>query len=118
MEDCLNPRVLYDSVVNAIEVFGSDSQKDALNSFEFNESMNVSIIKGENSIFKPISLEGLSKKEEIYGFVDDHRNKYLIAENYIKEEKSRSTLEKPKLFELILKYFEPNKIEQLREAVM
>lgn len=105
IEDCLEPKILYYAVVKSIQEHGSMGQRDVLASFTFNDEIKVSIIKGENSIFSPLTLEGIKQKEQIYSFIDDHRSKYIIAENYLKEVENQKSTKVPMLFDLITNYF-------------
>jgi ABC-type molybdenum transport system ATPase subunit/photorepair protein PhrA len=105
IEDCLDPKTLYDAVVKSIEQYGTMEQRDAIVHFTFNEEMKVSIIKSEKSIFKPTTLEGFEQKQLIYDFIDDQRNKYLVARNYIEETKTKHESFAPPLFTSIRSYF-------------
>lgn len=103
IEDCLDPEILYNAVLRAIGKYGTMNQRDAIRNFTFNENMIVSVIKSENSIFKPTTIEGIDQKQFIYDFIDDHRNKYLIASEYIEEAKIKIH-SFPPIFESIKSY--------------
>ncbi|PFK49021.1 hypothetical protein COJ14_23090 [Bacillus cereus] len=106
IEDCLDPEILYLAITEAIKRYGSLEQRDSIGNFAFNLKMKASIVKGENSIFKPINLRGYEEKQLIYDFIDDSRNKYLLAQIYLEEAKKRAAeAETPQLFQLIAKYF-------------
>jgi hypothetical protein len=107
IEDCLEPKILFDALVKTIRESGSDEQINALEDFEFNENVNTSRVKGEiiNTIFKPKKLEAIYNKIYIDKFIDDYRFKYLIAENYICIASSIETNLKPELFNLVEQYF-------------
>lgn len=105
IEDCLEPKILYKAIENAIQKYGSAEQIGVLEHFTLNENMSVSVVKGEKSIFQPLTMDGIEKKDLIYDFIDDHRNKYLIAEKYLEELKESEFDNKPQLFTLIGKYF-------------
>lgn len=106
IEDCLSPKLLYTAVVKTIEDHGVYEQKEAIKNFTFNDEMEVSIIKGEKSIFKPLKLESYNQKDLIYRFIDDHRSKYLIAKKYIQEANEEEKKEIPPMFSQIKEYFE------------
>ena len=105
IEDCLNPRILFDAIKKVIERDGNDQEKDAVNSFEFNKNIKISRIKGENSIFIPKNIEALGKKQIIYNIFEKNRLKYEICKAYIDICNKTICKMKPKLFELIENYF-------------
>lgn len=105
IEDCLNPQVLYEAISKTINEIGTMEQRDALGNFSFNSEVKNARVKGENSIFKLEKLEGLDTKQLIYSFTDDHRNKYLIAKNYVEIEKKK-VRDIPPLFRLIKEFFD------------
>lgn len=105
IEDCLNPQVLYEAISKTINEIGTMEQRDALGNFSFNSEVKNARVKGENSIFKLEKLEGLDTKQLIYSFIDDHRNKYLIAKNYVEIEKKK-VRDIPPLFRLIKEFFD------------
>ncbi len=106
IEDCLEPKILYSALVKTINEHGTMEQRDALGNLTFNEGIKVSVVRGENSIFRPLTIEGIRQKEHVYNFINEDQNKYLIAQNYIKEVKREGSTEIPKLFKLINSYFE------------
>ena len=108
MEDCLNPEILFTTLVKSINQYGNSNQRDAMGNFSFNKEIKSSFIKGEeNSIIKPTNIEGYQQKGLIYDFIDDYRNKYLIAQNYVEEAQKREVdkFETPRLFKLIEEFF-------------
>lgn len=107
IEDCLNPKLLYDSLVECISIHGDSLQRDSISMFSFNSNMNNSKVKGEHSILAPNSLEAIKQKEFIYQFIDNYRNKYLLSEIYIKNA-SAGEEEKPPLFQSIKEFFDMN----------
>ncbi|WP_346917376.1 AAA family ATPase [Clostridium sp.] len=106
MEDCLNPEILFNALMQTISSMGTEEQKEAIKEFVFNQRCEISRIKGENSILGPKTLEALAKKEIIYSVFDDYRFKYVIAENYIDIAIKQEEAEKPELFKEIQSYFE------------
>lgn len=109
MEDCLNPELLYTALIQSINQYGNSNQRDALAHLSFNTGMKASFIKGEEqSIIKPIDIKGYQQKKLIYEFIEDYRNKYLLAQQYIKEaqKKENEDIEIPQLFKLIRDFFE------------
>lgn len=107
IEDCLNPKILFDAINLVIDSEGTEKQKDILKSFQFNVSIKVSRIKGEQSIFKPLSIEALERKNEIYNIFENNRLKYQICKMYIKlsERAEYKYMQRPELFKLIEEYF-------------
>lgn len=107
IEDCLNPRILFDAINLVINSDGTEKQKDVLKSFEFNDYMKISRVKGEQSIFKPLNIEALERKNEVYSIFENNRLKYEICKTYIKlsERDEYRYIQKPELFKLIEEYF-------------
>jgi predicted ATPase len=108
IEDCLDPKILFNALKETVNTYGDMEQRDAIGLFSFNENAVVSRIKGEESILKPDSLEALDKKKYIYSFIDDYRNKYLLAETYVKfaeQAANERAVKEPQLFEAIREYF-------------
>lgn len=105
IEDCLDPELLYDSLVQCISKYGDSVQRDSIAMFSFKQDMKNSKIKGEQSILAPSSIEAIEHKEFIYQFIDDYRNKYLISELYVKNAMKRGH-KMPSLFRRIEQFFD------------
>ncbi|MCE5221787.1 MAG: ATP-binding protein [Clostridium sp.] len=107
IEDCLEPKILFEALTKTIKENGSAEQISALEDFEFNKNANTARVKGEAiyTILKPKKLEALYNKIYIDKFIDDYRFKYLIAENYICIANTIGTNLKPNLFNLVEEYF-------------
>lgn len=120
MEDCLQPKPLYDALIKTITEIGAEEQINVIQEFDFNSDIEISRIKGGDTktILKPKTLDAIYKKHIIEEAMDNCRFKYLLAENYIKEiESKRAKLglfnileddREPELFRLIEEYFNEN----------
>lgn len=83
MEDCLNPRVYYESVGLSIQNKGEESLKEIWNGFEFVEESKRSNLRGDNACIKPKDVKWLEKKNQIIEFAENNNNKYEIAQQYM-----------------------------------
>ncbi|WP_455810617.1 ATP-dependent nuclease [Clostridium butyricum] len=107
IEDCLNPKILFKAIEQIVNNQGNSEQKQALGYYNFNEDIPVSRVKGEQSIFKLNSIEGVDKKQILYKIFEDKYLKYSICMKYI--ELSRESEEgMPMVFNDIRVYFEEN----------
>lgn len=107
IEDCLNPLILYKAIEYIVSIEGSDEQKQALKFYKFNDDISVSRIKGEQSIFNLIDIEGLNKKDKLYELFEDNHKKYNICKKYI-EISSQLKDDTPPIFNEIRAYFDNN----------
>lgn len=107
IEDCLNPEILFKSIEEIVNIKGTSEQKQALLYYKFNENIPVSRVKGEQSIFKLASIEGVDKKKILYEIFEDKYLKYSICMKYI-ELSRKSKIDIPMLFNEIRVYFEEN----------
>lgn len=107
IEDCLNPEILFKSIEEIVNIKGTSEQKQALLYYKFNENIPVSRVKGEQSIFKLASIEGVDKKKILYEIFEDKYLKYSICMKYI-ELSRKSEIDIPMLFNEIRVYFEEN----------
>ena len=75
IEDILEPEKFYNSLKSAIEQFGDNSLKDCLNSFDFDETVKSSRIKGDYSILNPKGngRNAREDKAQIIQFIDEHK---------------------------------------------
>ncbi|KOP31161.1 hypothetical protein ADM98_01765 [Exiguobacterium sp. BMC-KP] len=102
MEDCLNPRKYYESIKEEILKTNNIDLINIYNKFKFNTDAKSSRVKSEKfSILEPKELVKFEEKKNIYDYLDDHHNKFLIAKNY--SQRSRGDL--PGLFKLIQEFF-------------
>ncbi|PFG05246.1 AAA family ATPase [Bacillus sp. es.034] len=103
MEDCLNPLKYFNSVKEVILGTDDENLKRIFSKFKFKEGTISSRIKPEElSILEPTELVPFDEKKQIFDFLDDHYNKFLIAKKYTSQERG----ELPELFVLIKKYLE------------
>lgn len=103
MEDCLNPLKYYEVLKEEISKTEDEGLIEIFNKFDFNNEAISSRIKSEEfSILKPKEFVEFCEKKEIYNFLEDHHNKFLIAKNYTSKEKE----DLPLLFKLIKEYFQ------------
>lgn len=82
IEDILNPKQFYYALKTAIDQYGKDEDKEALASFNFDETATHSRIKGDDSILKQNTLDRNIRedKQRIIDFVDAHKD--VIANIY------------------------------------
>ncbi|ACO87251.1 AAA family ATPase [Clostridium botulinum] len=107
IEDCLNPRILFKAIEEIVNIQGNFEQKQALGYYKFNEDIPVSRVKGEQSIFKLTSIEGIDKKHILYKIFEDKYLKYSICMKYIEISKELEGIVPP-VFNDIRAYFEEN----------
>jgi hypothetical protein len=83
IEDILDSRQFYNSVKKTIEEYGKQEDKEAFDSFIFDEEAHTSRIKGDYGILKQNKLTRNAKldKERIIQFVNTYKDK--IADNYV-----------------------------------
>jgi len=103
IEEILEPLKFYNSLKAAITQFGDDNIKECINSFDFDENIENSRIKGDYSILnhKGNGRNVREDKELISQFIDD--NKENIAEIYTSYPQ---TEKRPNWISLILKELE------------
>jgi len=107
IEDCLNPEILFKAIEEVVNIQGNPEQKQVLRYYKFNEDIPVSRIKGEQSIFKLISIEGVDKKDILYNLFEDKYLKYSICMKYIQLSRELEEVA-PLIFNDICAYFEEN----------
>ncbi len=106
IEDCLIPQLYYDSLVDTINDFGSDYEKDVMSKYKFDTEAKHSRLKGDNSCILPTDISYIQKKEVIVKFAENSDNKYLIAKKYVEKYKLSHRGEYHKLKLVIKKCFD------------
>ena len=103
IEEILEPLKFYNSLKAAITQFGDDNIKECINSFDFDENIENSRIKGDYSILnhKGNGRNVREDKELISQFIDDYKEN--IAEIYTSYPQ---TEKRPNWISLILKELE------------
>jgi predicted ATPase len=104
IEDCLNPKILYDALAKTIEQVSANDIQEIFSEFEFNDAVQTSRVKGEISILKPKNIEALEKKSTLYEEFEKNHFKYTLADNYISIEKEK-TEHRPDIFNKIKDFF-------------
>jgi energy-coupling factor transporter ATP-binding protein EcfA2 len=83
IEEALNPKSFYEALDNTIKNNENEEIKEVWNLFEFDNGVNSSFIKGDNSILNQTIQNGKTireNKELLNHFVD--KNKKNICDNY------------------------------------
>lgn len=91
VEEILEPELFYNALKDCIEKYGSNIEQEAFNSFEYDDSVITSRIKGDYSILNHLGngRNMRQDKELIIAFID--KQKRNIAESYIKAPKTGNT---------------------------
>lgn len=91
VEEILEPELFYNTLKECIEKYGSNIEQEAFNSFEYDDSVITSRIKGDYSILNHLGngRNMRQDKELIIAFID--KQKRNIAESYTKAPKTGNT---------------------------
>lgn len=91
IEEILEPKLFYTALKECIDNYGNNNEKEAFNSFEYDDKVMTSRIKGDYSIINHLG-NGRSMRQDkdlIISFID--RMKRNIADTYIKLPKTGNT---------------------------
>lgn len=104
IEDCLIPKLYYNSIVEAVNEMGTEEDIDVMNNFEFVEEARSSQLHGDDACIRPKKSSYYQKKKIILRFAENSENKYKIAKKYAKNYQQMSNAEIHKLAVEIEKY--------------
>lgn len=97
IEDCLIPKIYYDSLVDVINVVGTENEREIMSKYAFVTGAKQSRLKGDNSCIVVTDISYVHKKQIIVDFAENSDNKYLIARKYAEKYKQSSDREPHKL---------------------
>lgn len=97
IEDCLIPKIYYDSLVDVINVVGTEKEKEIMTKYAFVTDAKQSRLKGDNSCIVVTDISYVQKKQIIVDFAENSDNKYLIARKYAEKYKQSLDREPHKL---------------------
>ena len=97
IEDCLIPKIYYDSLVDVINVVGTEKEKEIMTKYAFVTDAKQSRLKGDNSCIVVTDISYVQKKQIIVDFAENSDNKYLIARKYTEKYKQSLDREPHKL---------------------
>ena len=106
IEDCLIPKIYYDSLVNVINTFGTENERDIMSKYAFDTDAKQSRLKGDNSCIVVTDISYIHKKEVIINFAENSDNKYRIAKKYVEIYEKSSDRETHELKIAISKCFD------------
>lgn len=83
VEEILDPKKFYDSLMTTIDHYGDEVDKEAFATFEFDDTAKTSRIKGDGGILKVkvLGRNANDDKKRILDFVDSHKDS--IAKEYV-----------------------------------
>ena len=83
IEDCLNPKIYYKTLVELINDGQDEELKRIVNNFNINSGARLSRIKGDDACISPLDIQYINKKSLIISFAEDKNNKKRIAKKYV-----------------------------------
>ena len=93
IEDCLIPKIYYDSLVDVINAIGTENEREIMSKYAFVTDAKQSRLKGDNSCIVVTDISYVKKKQIIVDFAENSDNKYLIARKYAEKYKQSSDRE-------------------------
>jgi ABC-type Mn2+/Zn2+ transport system ATPase subunit len=104
MEDCLNNEAFKQALTKTIEENCTSEIKELFEQFEYNENCINSRIKGEENLLKPLNVNVISKKQDLYDSFKSNSFKYALSKNYI-EVSNNNDFDKPTFINEIINFF-------------
>lgn len=102
IEDCLIPKVYYESLKEVINAVGNENEKTIMSKFQFIDGVKTSQLRGDKSCITHTDLKYFDKKDIILNFAEEGANKYLIAKKYVEKYKDSYSAMEHKFKNVIL----------------
>jgi len=105
MEDCLIPKIYYESLVEVISEIGTEEEKEVMSNYALVPDANNSRLKGDKACIIVTDIDYVQKKDIVVSFAENDNNKYAIAKKYVEKYNQASEKETHKLKTVIMDCF-------------